>query len=386
MPFVHKYIPFIINDRYVFVDKWVDAHIIVHIYYQFINSEQDNNMNNTDNQILQRALDAFEREVGEKPRVLKAETETEKADADAVIKIGDQKYYAEIKRWAPQANFGALIYQIRELPGHGLLIADYINKKMAARLKAEGIQFLDTAGNAYLKQKGLHINVRGNDPKEGLAMNNTVPAQRRGTGRAFTPTGMRVVFEFLKYPDLANAPYREIAERTGVALGTVGWVTNDLKAQGIILDRGGENRIEEWKVLLDKWVEAYPLKLRPKFILGRFKAENPYWWQDLGAEILNAQWGGEIAAARLTKYLKPQIATLYTRENLVEIARLGHLRKANRPEEVNVEILKPYWEVDEPGENVHPIVVYADLIATSDARNLEVAKLIYDEFIAEHRR
>lgn len=357
---------------------------VVHKLLMYINSVHTDNMNNADNQILRNALDAFEQEVGKKPRVLKTEIGTGEAHIDAVVKIGDQKYHAEIKRWAQQANFGALLYQIRELPGNGLLIADYINKKMAARLKAEGIQFLDTAGNAYLKQKDFYINVRGNDPKAELTMNNPVPAQKRGTGRAFTPTGMRVVFEFLKDPNLVNAPYREIVERTGVALGTVGWVTNDLKAQGIILDRGGENRIKEWKVLLDKWIEAYPLKLRPKFIMGRFRAENPHWWEDLGAELLNAQWGGEIAAAKLTRYLKPQIATLYTRENLVEIVQLGQLRKANRPEEVNVEILKPFWEVDEPGQNVHPIVVYADLIATSDTRNLEVAKLVYDKFIAEH--
>ena len=70
----------------------------------------------------------------------------------------------------------------------------------------------------------------------------------------------------------------------------------------------------------------------------------------------------------------------------METVQLGQLRKANRPEDANVEILKPFWKVDEPGENVHPIVVYADLIATGNTRNFEVARLIYDEFIAEHIR
>ena len=358
-------------------------------------------MNKIEEQILQRAINAFEYEVGKKLRVLKTEAVIDKNVIDAVVGLGEEKFNVEVKRWAQQANFGALVFQITELPGNGLLVADYINKKMAKRLKNEGVQFLDTAGNAYLNRGDLYVNVRGNDPKVELTIKEkkkpviTVelgpdddirPGQRRGTGRAFTPTGMRVVFEFLKDPELVNAPYREIADKTDVALGTVGWVINDLKAQGVVLDRGREKRIREVKPVLQTWVETYPLKLRRKCLLGRFTTDNPFWWQDLGADILNAQWGGETAAAVMTQYLKPGITTLYTRKDLGETVQLGRLRKAVRPEEANVEILRPFWKVDEPGDNVHPIIVYADLIATSNTRNFEVAKLIYDEFIAEHLR
>jgi hypothetical protein len=35
---------------------------------------------------------------------------------------------------------------------------------------------------------------------------------------------------------------------------------------------------------------------------------------------------------------------------------------------------------------VHPVLVYADLVATAEPRNLEVARKIYDEHIAQYRR
>ena len=356
-------------------------------------------MNTQEEEILKRAIGAFDQETGRTLRVLKTEVKQGNDVIDAVIGLDGEKFNVEVKRWAQQANFGALVYQIKQLPGRGVLVADYINKKMAKRFKDEGVHFLDTAGNAYMDLRDVYINVRGNDPKVELTTkekrkpavivnvgkdDNIRPEQRRGTGRAFTPTGMKVVFEFLKDPKLVNAPYRDIAGKADVALGTVGWVINDLKARRVVVDRGREKQIREMKPLIQAWVETYPLKLRRKCLVGDFVADNPYWWQVADTKKLNGQWGGETAAALMTRYLKPQKTTIYIREDIGKLVQAVKLKKAVRPEEANVEILKPFWQIDEPGDTVHPIVVYADLIATSNARNLEVARLLYDEFIDKH--
>ena len=50
----------------------------------------------------------------------------------------------------------------------------------------------------------------------------------------------------------------------------------------------------------------------------------------------------------------------------------------------DVEILERFWQPEEawPYEDmVHPILVYADLIATGNQRNIETAKVIYEQYI-----
>ena len=56
-----------------------------------------------------------------------------------------------------------------------------------------------------------------------------------------------------------------------------------------------------------------------------------------------------------------------------------------------VRIYKPFWRdaarlfggTAQP-DLVPPILAYADLVATADPRNLEAAKMIYDEYIARY--
>lgn len=352
-------------------------------------------------EILERATAAFYEETGRKAKIRKKEVRQGDMVIDAVLELDGECYNAEIKRWAQQANFGALVYQIKQLPEKGILIADYINRKMAKRLKEAGVYFIDTAGNAYLDQPNLFLNVKGNDPLVTLTVkrrrkppitinigkNKKIrPEQKERTGRAFTPTGLKVAYQFLRDPQLVGAPYREIADKADVALGTVGWVINDLKAQGIVVERGKTKRIREARALLDTWVETYPLKLRPKCFIGNFFQEDPYWWREQDIMKVGGQWGGETAAALLTNYLKPQKATIFLRGDVVKLVQDARLTKANRIEDANVEVLTPFWKNDEPGNIVCPLVVYADLIATGDPRNLETADIIYEQFVDQYLR
>ena len=57
-----------------------------------------------------------------------------------------------------------------------------------------------------------------------------------------------------------------------------------------------------------------------------------------------------------------------------------------RPDaEGDIEILDAFWGFDNEqpmAQTVPPLLAYADLIATLDPRNLEVAKLIHDQYLA----
>ena len=135
--------------------------------------------------------------------------------------------------------------------------------------------------------------------------------------------------------------------------------------------------------LLQRWVTGYPEQLRPKLILGRYRGKDG-WWQEKVLDPAKEQWGGEIAAAKLTQYLQPQIITIYltaTQLNLLLIE--NRLRKDPAGD---VEILERFWKPTEKWqykETVHPILIYADLLATGNQRNIETAKIIYEQHIVQ---
>lgn len=84
----------------------------------------------------------------------------------------------------------------------------------------------------------------------------------------------------------------------------------ELPGLGYVANVGGRRRLVDGERLLDRWTEAYARTLRPKLLLGRYRG-------DLGplqkATPLPAGVliGGELAAARLTRHLRPGTATFY---------------------------------------------------------------------------
>jgi hypothetical protein len=325
-------------------------------------------------------------------------------------------YAVEVKARLTNTIIGAVIDRVRRFPQKGVIITDYVNPNIADKLREMEIAFIDVAGNAYIKEPGLYLFIKGNKPGgyaktdtfETEEMNQTIYAPlltiapqffpptiiNQPKNQAFQPVGLKVVFAFLCDRETINAPYREIAKATDVALGTVGWVIRNLKEQGLLVEikkdkRRKLRRIVDRKKLLEKWVEAYNEKLRPTLIIGRYTTPQNYWWQNTDIRNYGARWGGEVAAAELTDYLKPEIATVYANEMPVQLLR--DLRMRHDPNG-NVEIMRQFWDNkfnpdNQKRENKYidiapVIIVYADLLATGDARNLETAGILYDKEIA----
>lgn len=342
---------------------------------------------NTENELLTNALTAFHHETGIKLDVNQENTKLNDIKVDAIIQFPHEgpTLAVEIKKWAQQANLGALAEQIKRLPIDAVLVADYINPSMAKKLKEMQVQFIDTVGNANINQPPIYIHVTGNKPDQTLTI-------VKETNRAFDTTGLKVVFGFLCDPQLVNTSYREIAKTTGVALGTVGWVINGLKDAGFIVERGKERELINKRKLLDRWVEAYPEKLKPKQHVGEFIADTANWWENINIGKYGALWGGEIAAAKYTNYLQPQVATVYLpKEAGNKLLAEAKLHKANEfatDKTGLVRIFRPFWPTDavqqDKNATVHPILVYADLIETGDPRNIETARMIYEQYINKY--
>jgi len=330
-------------------------------------------------ELLARAIKAFEEATGtrlQEERIDLADARWKNVDAKVLLEATnlEQCFAVEVKRWVNQATVGAVAYQMLQLPERGLLVTEYVNMNLAERLKAMNIHFLDTLGNTYVNVPPLFIYVTGRKPPMRKFADRPT--------RAFQPTGLKALFALLCKPDLANEPYRTIAEAADVARGTVGWVLADLKRHGNLLDVGKQGRrlIQKHR-LIERWVAAYPEQLRHKLAIGRYTAPDPKWWEHTHIQDFHAYWGGEVAGALLTRYLKPEVVTIYVRDLPGRLLAANRLRK---DEKGNVEVLKAFWtETFDWGEKetVHPLLAYADLIATGDARNLETAKRIYDDEI-----
>ena len=80
--------------------------------------------------------------------------------------------------------------------------------------------------------------------------------------------------------------------------------------------------------------------------------------------------------------LKPELATVYIRDTPGKFLAANRLRTDPTG---NVEILKAFWDTtcDWTDAGIAPpLLVYADLLAAGDARNIETARRIYDEQLA----
>ncbi len=327
-------------------------------------------------EILRTALDAFKKTAQVEVEIKEAGPD-QRADFELTMEMAGKKmhYLVEVKATVAKPGLALLLMQKEKYAHNLLLVTRYVNPHTAEELKTGGLEFIDTAGNAYINQPPVYIYVKGNKPQDEM--------MRPPKTDAFKPTGLKVIYAFLCNPGLENKPYRDIAAQADVALGTVVAVMADLKNRGFLLDMGKKgNKIIQKENLLKRWVEAYPERLRPKLVMGRFEGGQG-WWEQNKIQPANAFWGGEVAAARLTNYLKPQIVTLYTdKQTLNKVLFDNRLKKDARGE---VEILKRFWgpgEAFQKNDMVHPILVYADLLATSNQRNRETARMIYEREIA----
>jgi len=331
-------------------------------------------------EILEKALDALQKTAN-----LNARIEKGNFDFHAMLRIWvndiEWEFAAEVKKRVTPGTLGVFVRQQHILPREqkGLLVTGYVTPQLADRMKEMGIQFIDTAGNAYINEPPLFIFIKGNKPAEMHPLGRPT--------RAFGPTGLQVVFALLCNPGLENEPYRRIAKAANTALGTVNWVFRDLINMRHLLDTGKRGRrLIKKKQLLERWVTMYPEQLRPKILEGRYRAPDTDWWKDEQLTGLKACWGGEVAAARLTKHLKPMVATIYMKERP---AGLLLKRKIIKDLNGNIELLKIFWNFEYEWQFtnlVHPVLIYADLLATRDTRNIEIAEIIYEKELARFIR
>lgn len=328
-------------------------------------------------EVLEQALAALKVATGLDAQIHleRYESDGQKALLDVLINGQAVRFFAAIKAIDRFQTLGAIRAKVENTPYPLLLVAPYITEAVAEKCRELHLPFIDGAGNAYLEAPGIFVYVRG---KGRPIQAPTAPAFR-----ALTPAGLKIVFALLNDPALAAAPYRAIATVAKVALGTLGDVLADLEQRGHLFpEKPGPRRLLALERLRDEWVTHYPIKLRPKLNVRRFTAPDRDWWRNLDIAQYQAYWGGEVAAEKLTGYLKPERITVYLDGKADKLILANRLRPDVNGE---IELLDAFWatEKEQPEDTVPPLLVYADLMAIDDPRASETANLILDQYLTQ---
>ncbi|MFZ6770805.1 type IV toxin-antitoxin system AbiEi family antitoxin [Undibacterium sp. Di26W] len=358
-------------------------------------------------ELIQAALSALEAQTGIRGNILHTDIPTS-ADRgyDAVIELHVQgkpyQYQVECKRLLDRKITIAQVKEQFNKSGHkglkGLLIAPYLSAEMAEYCRSVELAFLDTAGNAYLHDAGLYVFVKG------LKSGDVKIWTGADIGK-MNPTVMKMVFAVLCQPEILHMSFRDIAKQAKIPLSMVGDAFQYLIKRGHLLNpQSPKNRqFVHYTLLLEEWVTLFPSILLPKLRSRRFSCADSNWWQTVNLDGIDAVWGGEVAAKKLTNYLRPVTQTLYVnddvkvfpmsakvKKDMVKIPSFTHdLIKTHRlrPDpEGAIEIREKFWNFSSSASDQHldvapPMLVYADLMASLEPRNIELARLINEMWV-----
>jgi hypothetical protein len=256
-----------------------------------------------------------------------------------------------------------------------LLVVHYLRPKIKAELRKRNIAYLEINGNIFINHENCLILIDVNKPFN--------LAKETGN-RAFTKTGLKVVYLYLTEEPWLNEPQRKIAKKTGTGLGNISNVNHGLQKENFLLkiDRT-QKMLNNKQGLLDKWMKAYAVKLQPALGLGHFRfadEKNFIHYRKIQLDE-NTFWGGEPAGDILTDYLRPGELTLYTNNTRTELMRKYKLIPDPNG---NVKIFNAFWDTtgQQKQKTVHPLLVYVDLMNTGDNRCYETAQMIWKKYLA----
>jgi hypothetical protein len=327
-------------------------------------------------ELIQQVLLLFQQETGLKTQ-WKALRGTEKK-LDGILTLtfenGKEVFAVECKREIQPVHLQHL-YELQKANKRFAVIAGNILPHVKEELRKKKIAYFDLAGNAFI-QTGKHfILIDGKRP--------VLQKNREQHNRAFTKAGLRVVFNLFIDPKLVNENYRKIAADADVALDTVNKTFLALKNLGHLMNAGPNTyKLVQLRRLTERWVEAYPTRLRPAIHIGNFRFLNEdelRKWKTIRLDKTKTQWGDEPAADLLTDYLRPEIFTLYTDETRNELMKNYHFIPDDNG---SIHVYKKFWKYDEKKfKTVPPLLIYADLMNTKDPRAIETAQKIYNEYL-----
>ena len=251
-----------------------------------------------------------------------------------------------------------------------ILISDYIPKAVKKYLKEKNQSYLDAAGNAFITDQQAFVIY--------IETNKNSPIFSKKSNRAFSKSGLKMIYQILVDAHILNKPYRYIGEASQISIDTVRHVLKDLlRDKYIVKVNEKEFKLINKEGLLQEWITYFNKILRPKLNQRNF---NPI-SKNIRSSIspANVSIGGELAAEYLSDYLIAESAIIYTNEPFFELAKSSGWIPAT---DGKITLIEPFWaEKEAPKKIVNSILIYADLLNNPTPRNLETAEIIYNKYV-----
>ncbi|MFD5174628.1 type IV toxin-antitoxin system AbiEi family antitoxin [Nocardia sp. NPDC058379] len=290
------------------------------------------------------------------------------SETTAIVGVSHKGFGAKYQMaWLPNVTLSALSKLDRRDDPHRLLVTGpLISSRTAEALRDAGIDYIDSAGNAHLNFDPVLIDIRG---RRGPTSEQNRPHPE---ANLFSVRRMQVLFVLLAWPDLVNKPVRMIADSAGTSVGITQSTLEIMKQSDYVIGRSLHRRDE----LIDLWSAAYRGTLMPKIQESFFAGDVAHWSPPPGYLV-----SGESAIESIRQ---PQTLTIYVRNfDPIEAIRNGW-QKSGDP---NIEIRRKFWaeppwsvEPDPHGAFTEsaapPLLVYADLLASREPRQSEVASAL----------
>lgn len=253
-----------------------------------------------------------------------------------------------------------------------LVLGPRVTERSAEMFRRLGINYIDSAGNAYLTFDGVHIDVRGR--RAHAPAGELRSGANRGGVNLFSTKRSQVIFALLTWPELLERPVRELSNAAGASLGQTQETLGLLAHYGFLDER--KRLIPAHKErLIDQWVAAFPTGLGSEARTKPFSGD----WQSLDLLETQVFVSGEAA---VPEFLRAETAVLYTDDSAIELIRAGRWRRNNA--QPNILLRRQFWEAPKTADltNTAPgrgtsaapwLLIYADLLASHDSRQREAA-------------
>lgn len=297
---------------------------------------------------------------------------------DGVIYIQGVAFSYLIEQDVTSTNYGRIKRRLEQIEAGGnmpiLLIGGYISSSLYSDLKQGRINFMDSVGNCFIShinKGGMILHISNSGIKSSYKTSVAYPL--------FREAGLKVIFYLLQYLERFSEPFRTIRDGSGVSIGTVKNVMDELASRGYILITQEKRVLVKGKQLLDDWAENYALVLKPKLLLQRFSfrsVEKREEWQSIRLPS-NMWWGGECAAAKRQGYLIPENFMIYGETLPAQLMSTGAVLMGDG----EIALYKKFWVE----EGVPAVLVYADLMTSGRSRNIEAANKLLDNELSDFK-
>jgi hypothetical protein len=288
------------------------------------------------------------------------------------FKIIDSKYFVFEKYYKPNFSF---IWGLFISDSDIIFIAENYTATLKREMKDNGISYIEANGNMHIKKENIFIYVE---------TNKKVEIKKAKSNRAFSTTGLKIIFSYLTTSDIVNMSVRDLGANLGIPYTNFHYVNHGLKELKYLVNINQNTlQLTNKKELIERWIFNFEEKLKPKLFIGKFRfldAADYENWKKVNLQNGDTEWSGEPAAAILTNQISPQIFTLYTSLSKTQLAKQYKMIPDDNGYIFGYKQFYSHLHI-RYDKIVNPLLVYADLKLSGESRNIKIAQGIYESYL-----